>query len=192
MEHTSEATTPVAKVPPPLVTPSTAGSSSGNLVHDAVPPEILQSRVNLPGTMPPDHHSKAPPTTSPRLTRAPLPSRASHHRSFVLDYPSMVLAQHFAMIDRELFLAVKFEELTDTELLPSTQDSNFLDWAQFLRDRYTAKAEGRYGTITMSLVAVRARFNLVAGFVVSQILLASPHERASTFSKLLRVAWVCF
>jgi GDP/GTP exchange factor required for growth at low temperature len=96
------------------------------------------------------------------------------------------------MIDRELFLAIKFEELVSDDWRSSeaAQAANVLDWGQFLKDRARLKAQGVEGYPTSALVAARARFNLLTNFVVSEIVDTSPAERASLAAKFIRVAWV--
>jgi GDP/GTP exchange factor required for growth at low temperature len=165
-------------------------------VEDAVPLEILQSRLSI--AQPPitslhsTNHAGSPTMLSspPVRTAYGQPSLKRPHKSFVMDLSSQVIAEHFAMIDRELFLAIKFEELLSPDSVGSRGEANTLDWAVFLKERATAKAEGRVGAKTSSLVAVRARFNLLAKFVVSEILLSHPNERARVYSKFIRIAQV--
>ncbi len=54
--------------------------------------------------------------------------------SWVLAVPTVALAIHFSMIDRELFLTIKFEELVSDHWQSSkaVQTANVLDWGQFL------------------------------------------------------------
>jgi GDP/GTP exchange factor required for growth at low temperature len=72
----------------------------------------------------------------------------------------------------------------------SVEESNILDWAQYLKDRARYKAEGRVTPKTSALVAFRGRFNLFAKFVASEIVLTPPNERLNLVSKFIRVAWV--
>ena len=146
-------------------------------------------------------------TGDPRLFTPP-EKRLKRHRSFVLSHKSDVLCQHFAMIDRELFLSLKFEELVshdwasttaaaspttttsqgdDQGNMNGTANANALDWAQFLRDRARTMAEGGK---TSDLLAIRNRFNLMANFVASEIVLTSPTDRLMIYSKFIRIAWV--
>lgn len=112
------------------------------------------------------------------------------HHSFVLNYRSETLIQHLSMIDRELFLNISFQELITSHVIGSAEDANVLDWAQFLRDRARLTAEGRGGSKTSALTAVRGRFNLLANFVTSEIVLTHPSERAMVINKFIRLAWV--
>ena len=91
------------------------------------------------------------------------------------------------MIDRELFLNLKFEELIAQDWVNSNEYQNVLDWAQFLRERARLQTEG---VKTSELTVIRSRFNLMANFVVSEIVLTSPTDRLMIYSKFIRVAWV--
>ncbi|KAJ3742875.1 hypothetical protein DFH05DRAFT_1262183 [Lentinula detonsa] len=148
-------------------------------VEDVVPLEIRQSRLS----------SEAPPVTSPVTSNFADPSRPKpFHRSFVLLFKAEDLAQHFAMIDRELFMTIKFEELLLEEWM-FCEEVDTLDWAQFLKDRARWKVESRWPEKTSALGAVRARFNLMVNFTVSEIALTNPTERSYVFSRFLRIAW---
>ena len=93
------------------------------------------------------------------------------------------------MIDRELFMGVKFEELVLDDWT-TCDEANILDWAQFLKDRARWKAESRCTHKTSALAAVRARFNLVANFTLSEVVLTHPSERLLVMKKFIRIAWV--
>ncbi|TFY70764.1 hypothetical protein EVG20_g2242, partial [Dentipellis fragilis] len=82
--------------------------------------------------------------------------------------------------------------LTSDEWRGTAEDSNILDWGQFLRERARWKAEGRSGSKTSALVAARGRFNLVANFVLSEIVLTHPAERPALVGKFIRIAWKCY
>ena len=117
-------------------------------------------------------------------------SKAPHiHQSFVHGYPAELLAQYFAMIDRELFIGVKFEELVSEHWM-ECEGIDVLDWAQFLRDRTRWKTELIFPEKTTALAAVWARFNLMVNFVVSEIVLTPPSGRLALVSKFIRIAWV--
>ena len=75
--------------------------------------------------------------------------------------------------------------------MTSRKDLDVLDWAQFLRDRRRMAEKNGKGKISV-LSAARARFNLVANFVVSEIILTHPHDRPFIVSKFIRIAWVRF
>ncbi|KAL1741639.1 hypothetical protein HDZ31DRAFT_44998 [Schizophyllum fasciatum] len=148
--------------------------------EDAVPMEILESRMP----------SQSPdlPLTIPRLSDPDLPR---YHKTFVMNYKAEQLVQHFSMIDRELFISVKFDELITGDWL-ACEEVNVLDWAQYLKDRARWKAEQRCADRTSALAAVRARFNLLANFVVSEIVLTPPNERPMVVDKFIRIAWKAY
>ena len=164
-------------------------------IEDVVPLEILQSRVlTRPSTSagsaigsPASGRIRSPPP--PPSTFIP-PSKP--HRSFFLTVRAGPLAEHLAIIERELFIGLKFEELVVDDWRNSVEESSILDWAQYLKERARYKAEGRVTLKTSALVAFRGRFNLFAKFVASEIVLTPPGERLSLVSKFIRVAWVGF
>ncbi len=172
----------------PAPAPSTASRSAEDnkpAIEDVLPPEILRGRLATPGTVP---TVSAPiPTTPARISTAP-----GTARSWVLAVPTVALAIHFSMIDRELFLTIKFEELVsdDWRSFEAAQAANVLDWGQFLKDRARLKAQGVEGYRTSALVAARARFNLLTNFVISEIVDTVPAERPTLATKFIRVAWV--
>lgn len=167
--------------------PSTSRSAEYKkpAVEDVLPPEILCGRLTAPALVP--IAPVKPPSTPARIR-----TTDGSHRSWVLAVPTVALAIHFSMIDRELFLAIKFEELVSDDWRSSeaAQAANVLDWGQFLKDRARLKAQGVEGYPTSALVAARARFNLLTNFVVSEIVDTLPSERASVAAKFIRVAWV--
>ncbi|KAI6103929.1 hypothetical protein EDD16DRAFT_1715005 [Pisolithus croceorrhizus] len=186
----------------PVVTPSNepkaenSGTTSPlntndakHAVEDAVPLEILQSRLSSrlstlhdSSLSPPSHG--APVTSPPKFL--PPPGRKSH-RCWILSFKADVLVQHFSMIDRELFLSVKPEELILDDWM-SCEEVDVLDWTQYLKDRARWKAESRFSHKTSALAAVRGRFNLMANFVISEIILTHPSERHTLVSKFIRIA----
>ena len=204
-----EATTPSAEEAPELPSQDHAAEPPSDPakphIEDVVPVEIIWSRVDRPaqptspphpatnGVLPPLPHPSTtalPPPGSP--TALMYPPNMKRHQSFVLAYRSETLMQHISMIDRELFLALRFEELVAPSLAAHDPlaNSNILDWAQFLRERARLKAEGRVGAQTGTLTVVRGRFNLVANFVLSEIVLTHPSERMRVYTKFIRLAWV--
>ncbi|KAF5376065.1 hypothetical protein D9615_007684 [Tricholomella constricta] len=152
--------------------------------EDAVPIEILQSRV--PTNTRPSTSSSSNRVSLSRFAANPEAPRV--HRSFILNHRVADLAEHFAMIDRELFMGVKFEELVMDDWM-NCQEVDVLDWAQYLKDRARWKAEHRYPDKTGALGAVRARFNLMANFTISEIVLTQPHERPMLVARFIRIAW---
>jgi hypothetical protein len=116
-----------------------------------------------------------------------LPTR---HRSFILRCKSDDLASHWCLIDRDHFLLVKFEELTENQdwMNPRIQEE-VLDWSVYLKER--AKTKLKTGVKEkISVATLRLRFNLMVNFVASEIVLTSPFERHNVVGKFIRVAWV--
>ncbi|RPD63301.1 ras GEF [Lentinus tigrinus ALCF2SS1-6] len=163
------------------------------LVEDAVPLEILQSRVPSRPSTSAGSPAQDGLTPQPSAGLPPPPSvPLKRHHSFVLNYRAETLMQHLSMIDRELFLGINFEELITPHAVGNAEDANILDWSHFLRERARLKAEGRGGSKTSALTAVRGRFNLVANFVLSEIVLTHPSERAIVINKFIRLAWKAY
>ncbi|KAL5520295.1 hypothetical protein ACEPAG_9508 [Sanghuangporus baumii] len=170
-----------------------ATSDAKPRINEAVPEEILLSRLPSRTSANDENNTK---TSPPQRTGHPTfilskTSSAPAHRSFILHFSAEMLAQHFAVIDREIFLGIKFEELVSDEWYTSAEDFNVRDWMQFLRDR-RRKAELRGKGKISVLSAARARFNLVANFVVSEIALTNPHDRVYVVSKFIRIAWKAY
>lgn len=140
--------------------------------EDVVPLEILQSRLD------PSEPVTNISDDTPRF-----------QQPFILTQSGKAFAEHFAMIDRELFMGVKFEELV-SEDWSECKEINVLDWAQYLKDRARWKAEGLHPEKTTALAAVRARFNLMVNFVVSEVVMSQPSQRHLVVGKLIKVAWV--
>ncbi|KAF9221832.1 ras GEF [Gyrodon lividus] len=156
--------------------------------EDAVPLEILQSRVpSRPSTSPgsPMAPSHGPPLSPPPNLLAPAGRKS--HRCWVLNVSADALVHHFSMIDRELFMGIKPEELIMDDWM-SCQEVTVLDWAQYLKDRATWKAESRFSQKTSALAVVRGRFNLMANFVISEIVLTPPSDRHTLVTKFIRIA----
>ena len=185
-------TTPVPSQTPQPGSVSPAASRSAEdkkpAVEDAVPVEILRGRLIAPN--PASMVVAKIPSTPARLPT--MYGLADYHRSWVLNVPTVSLAIHFSMIDRELFLAIKFEELVSDDWRgpEAAMVANVLDWGQFLKDRARWKAQGVEGYHTSALVAARARFNLVTNFVISEIVDTPPAHRPPLVRKFIRVAWV--
>ncbi|KAI6021926.1 ras guanine nucleotide exchange factor domain-containing protein [Pisolithus marmoratus] len=158
-------------------------------LEDAVPLEILQSRVSSrlstlhDASLPP--LSQRAPVTSPKFL---LPPGRKSDRCWIMNFKADVLVQHFPKIDRELFLGVKPEELILDDWM-CCQEVDVLDWTQYLKDGARWKAESSFSHRTSAvLAAVRGRFNLMATFAISEIILTHPNERHTLVSKFIRIA----
>ncbi|KAF8970688.1 hypothetical protein BDZ97DRAFT_1694461 [Flammula alnicola] len=184
--HTPIPTQTAHQLPPPDPDASPRSKDSKPAVEDVVPLEILQSRMT------PSLETPAPTLVNPSVgtlsSKFANPDGPRIHRSFILNSPTETLAEHFSMIDRELFMSVKFEELVTDEWV-ECEEINILDWAQYLKDRARWKVEARFTDKTTALAAVRARFNLMVAFVISEVVLTPPTERPIVVSKFIRIAW---
>ncbi|PPQ80324.1 hypothetical protein CVT25_003607 [Psilocybe cyanescens] len=191
MPHTPIPSQSTQQLPlPPGLGPIPRSEPQKPPLEDAVPMEILQSR--LPPNETPAVEPISPPAESILSSKFSTSDvTRSIHQSFVLGYPAEQLAEHFSMIDRELFMGVKFEELVTDEWM-ECEEINVLDWAQYLKDRARWKAELKFSEKTTALAAVRARFNLMVAFVISEVVLTPPTARPFVVSKFLRIAWKCY
>ncbi|KAH7882692.1 hypothetical protein F5I97DRAFT_1816323 [Phlebopus sp. FC_14] len=184
---------------PTTVTPTLEGSIGSSVPtsprgeakpapEDVVPLEILQSRVSSrPST---SHGSPLAPSRGQSIASPPkmlAPAGRKSYRCWILNVSADSLVQHFSMIDRELFLGIKPEELIMDDWM-SCREVSVLDWAQYLKDRARWKAESRFSQKTSALAAVRGRFNLIANFVVSEIVLTHPNDRHTLVAKFIRTA----
>ncbi|PBK69541.1 ras GEF [Armillaria solidipes] len=194
-------TTPIAtqashSIPSPGESSSQRSPQAKPAPEDAVPLEILQSR--MPNDLPSASSSNTAVVSSassntlsatlPRSSKFAPHEVPRSHKSFILSYTAESLAQHFGMIDRELFVSIKFEELILDDWIGRENEVDVLDWAQYLKDRARWKAEGRFPEKTSALAAVRARFNLMANFTVSEVVLTPPIERLKVVAKFLKIA----
>lgn len=172
--HTSVPTRTMHQLPtPPSVDISPINTQ--NSIELAVPADFLQSRMSTAPTL---VTNPIPPSS--KLASEPLQANIS----FIHGCASEQLAQHFTMIDRELFMNVKFEELVTGDWLDSEEIMDILDWTQYLKDR------ARCTHMSTALAALRARFNLTVAFVNAEIVLAPPSERLVVVSKFIWIAWV--
>ncbi|KAK7045447.1 Guanine nucleotide exchange factor lte1 [Paramarasmius palmivorus] len=168
---------PVVATSHTITSPPRPTSEAKPAPEDAVPLEILQSRLS----------SEIPSVQPTRPSFAPK-AKSDVYRSFILGYKAEELAQQFAIIDRELILTASFDELLTGDWM-NCEEIDVLDWNQFQKDRARWKAESRWPERTGALGNIRGRFNLVANFTVSEIVRSHPSERSSVFSKLLHIAW---
>jgi hypothetical protein len=176
--------------PPPGLEPASSSQpllETKPVAEDVLPLEILQSRISSLDS--PETTVVNPSIETVLSSKFAGPDTPRMHRSFILNFQAEQLAEHFSMIDRELFMGIKFEELVIDEW-DECEEINILDWAQYLKDRARWRVEGRFADKTTALAAVRARFNLMVSFVVAEIVLTPPSERDIVVSKFIRIAWV--
>ncbi|KAJ7699366.1 hypothetical protein B0H17DRAFT_926723 [Mycena rosella] len=167
--------------PPGIGSPPRPSDDAKPAPEDAVPLEILQSRIPVGGDVP------LPALTRPPVSKFVTGEPSRFHRCFIFGHRAQLVAMHWAMVDRELFMGVKFEEVLDDWM--SYEDMEVLDWAQFLRDRARWKADPEWADKISALAAVRARFNLMTNFIVTEVVLSPPHERHALVAKFVRIAW---
>ncbi|KAI0092278.1 hypothetical protein BDY19DRAFT_929266 [Irpex rosettiformis] len=180
---------------PPGLDHSPSASNGGTAVQDV-------GAADPSSRMPKFSSSPSPSEKSPSLNIQSLAlslgssafvrpeKNLKRHRSFVLAYKSEVIVQHFCVIDRDLFLALKFEELVSPEWIHSAEEYNVLDWSAYVRERHTMKIE--HHIVAPPLTVIRNRFNLTVNFVISEIALTHPSERVIIYSKFVRIAWKAY
>jgi len=179
--HTSVPTRTMHRLPtPPSVNISLINTQ--NSIELAVPAHFLQNRMSTAPTL----------VTNPTPPSSKLASEPLHaNTSFIHGFASEQLAKHFTMIDRELFMNVKFEELVTGDWLDCEEMMDILDWTQYLKDRARWKAESQCTHMSTALAALRVRFNLTVAFVNAEVVLAPlPSERLVVVSKFIWIAWV--
>ncbi|KAI0790961.1 hypothetical protein C8Q75DRAFT_805834 [Abortiporus biennis] len=196
--HPATESLPASDPPPPSQEVAPASLDIKPAPEDVVPVEILQSRVpSRPSTSAGSPPSMPPPSVGRPFNTFSMATKGRNdapkpHKSFITEYRSESLIQHFSMIDRELILGLNWEEFVAQDWALSAEESHVLDWSEFLRERARMKAEGRVGYKTSNLTLIRGRFNLMANFVVSEIVLTHPSERAAVKAKFIRMAWKAY
>jgi GDP/GTP exchange factor required for growth at low temperature len=184
-DHVEMATTPVAtQLTHPIFVPTSPvrGSEPNAIPDDVASVELLHNMSSPRVTM---IEPRIQSITS-KFANSAVPAT---HRSFILGYRAQTLVEQLSIIDRDLFMGVKFEELFLGDWTFS-EDMDVLDWTQFLKDRTQWKSESLWPHRTSALAAVRARFNLMANFTISEVVLTQPNERALVVGKFIRIAWV--
>ncbi|GJJ09299.1 hypothetical protein Clacol_003521 [Clathrus columnatus] len=159
------------------------------------------------------------PTSIPASTPAPSAGPGSAipyaYRSFILLHRSELLARQFMIIEAEFFKKIKFEEIIAHQWGQAIEDVNVRDWVAFMKERAKVKnagvavaragsgLAGSYGSPPTStsmvqtssdpklssILALRARFNLIVNFVASEIVITHAGERVILVEKFIRVAW---
>lgn len=99
------------------------------------------------------------------------------------------------MIERDLFMGIKFEDLVSSSVDASEVSGvmDVLDWNVYTRERAKLRAEAKKGVdviVPTVLAAVEARFYLMVKFTASEIILTQPQERPALVSKFIRLAFV--
>ncbi|KAK0554641.1 Guanine nucleotide exchange factor lte1 [Tilletia horrida] len=116
------------------------------------------------------------------------------HYSFLLNSAPETIARQFTLIEAELFKAVTWDELVSGRWKERTLEA--LDWETFYQRTARRKADcigsGKLYK-ERAVDAIIARFNLMCGWVASEVVLTQSIEmRAKLLAKLIRVAWKCY
>ncbi|KAH7317517.1 hypothetical protein B0J17DRAFT_686723 [Rhizoctonia solani] len=176
-------------------------ASSSRPANDATSARVVSEAVSQPTF---ESHSVHESTShlivdvpSPRQ-RVPLPfkkGRSPKDTSFLLQHRSEVIAHNLSAVERGLFVSISFEELVMHNWGAQSHDLDITDWMQYRTDaahhriQPNVQKEGGRDVLTSDLLAVRARFNLTANFVASEVVLAHPTQRVVLVNKLIRIAW---
>ncbi|KAH8917978.1 ras GEF [Atractiella rhizophila] len=130
------------------------------------------------------------------LARSNMANLPPIHRSFILMYRTEVIAQQFCLIERDLFRAVQWRELVEGTWQERKPLGDITDWEQYLKSQRLAAMEVKSKGEELSpneVHAMIARFNVVANWVASEIVLTiNLDERASLIAKFIRLAWKCY
>lgn len=103
------------------------------------------------------------------------------HVSFILNYESRAIAEHFTIIERDILQEIDWKELIELKWNKELTPVN--SWLEIIvNDEYYDKNKG------VNLVI--ARFNLVVNWIISEILLTtSEDERIEIISRMIHVAY---
>ncbi|KAF8672814.1 RasGEF N-terminal motif [Rhizoctonia solani] len=135
------------------------------------------------------------PSPRQRVTLSFKKGRSPKDTSFLLQHRSEVIAQNLSAVERGLFVAISFEELVMHNWGAQSRDLDITDWMQFRTDaahhriQQDMQKEGGKDALTSDVLAVRARFNLTANFVASEVVMAHPSQRVALVNKIIRIAW---
>lgn len=115
------------------------------------------------------------------------------HRSFILDHRSEEVAGQWCLIEAELFTKVSWIELASGGWRAVHRLPPVFDWEAFYRLRMRRKMEGSTAFGDSALAVIAARFNLVANWIASEIVLTSTlRARAGLVAKFIRIAVRCY
>lgn len=171
---------------PSLEIPSEANGSSARALDSNISPTQDASSPRQPD-------ATSPRQRIPKQIKKP---RMTKDTSFLLQHRSEVIANNLSAIERGLFMAISFEELVMHNWGPQSHDLDVTDWMQYRTDaaqhriQPIVQKEGGRDVLTSDVLAVRARFNLTASFVATEIVMAHPSQRVALVNKLIRIAWV--
>lgn len=114
------------------------------------------------------------------------------HRSFLLDFRTEILAQQFALIERDLLRKITWQELLMSRWQENGGSSGALNdtncWTSYMKQRVIegkSKSENVRGLIV--------RFNLTCNWVASELVMTvGLEERVRLLGKLIRLAFKCY
>ncbi|KZT53162.1 ras GEF [Calocera cornea HHB12733] len=205
-----------------LATDDTTGrSSKGSTIGGRKTINVTQNHATPENAVRPPASSPARPHASSigASTIPPVPSPASYpmnHISLILIHNSTDLAEAFCLIDCEMTLAVRFEEILHLEWYSRVQaEPDVLDWATFIKTRAVIRyelqqkqrklrnqksnsgstldaaaagiTEGQIRKLS-DIAAIKARFNLMVHWVAHELLLTHPSRRPELVNKIIRIA----
>jgi len=191
------ATPPEELLPTEGVTPATDNAvlTDLSLTSRDIASSLVNSTESSSGLFKEKETTTSSNTQRPVNRFAPAHSlRPQVHRSFILQYSSDQLAKQWCLIDRDFFLAVKFEELTfeDQSWKQLRMHPDVTDWSLYMKERMKMKLQASMDPdikTPTSITTSRLRFNMMVNFVASEIVLSMPSERIDVVSKFIRIAW---
>ncbi|GAA5930656.1 mitotic regulator LTE1 [Sporobolomyces koalae] len=139
----------------------------------------IANQSRLTPNQQPVHPSPAPPT----------------HRSFLLFCRTETLAQQFTLIERDMLRMLSYQELVSGSWKNRIGETDVLDWELYIKERRKEDLMTREkgGQVMSAVQDVITRFNLMANWVCSEILLtANIDERAILIGKFIRLAFKCY
>lgn len=164
---------------------SSSARVMSEIMYESGPHSVYESTSHLVHDQP-----------SLRQRMHPKKGRLAKDTSFLLQHRSEVIAHNLSVIERGLFVAISFEELVMHNWGPQSHELDVTDWMQYRTDaaqhriQPSVQKEGGRDLLTSDVLAVRARFNLTANFVASEVVLAHHSQRVVLVNKLIRIAWV--
>ncbi|EJU00241.1 ras GEF [Dacryopinax primogenitus] len=200
---------------------SSMGSAPSARNTISVTPANSEKAVRLPpaSAAPARPHASSIGSVSPLPVIPPPPSYKMDHVSLILMHGSTELAEAFCLIDCEMMLAIRFEEILHLEWYGRIQtEPDVLDWVSFIKNRAVVRyelqqkhrkmrnqrhsatspdqptmriAEGSIRKLS-DIAAIKARFNLMVHWIAHEILLTHPTRRVELVNKLIRIAYKAY
>ncbi|GAA5820200.1 hypothetical protein JCM10212_004917 [Sporobolomyces blumeae] len=180
---------PVASLSPPRPSRSTSRLGMHAVYPSAAGRKATLSRIFGHGAT-----SARPASARPGLAIPHGPPPPTH-RSFLLFCRTETLAQQFTLIERDMLRMLSYQELVSGSWKNRMGETDVLDWELYLKERRKEDlvAKGQGHQVMSAVRDVISRFNLMANWVSSEILLtASIDERAILIGKFIRLAFKCY